>query len=251
MSEKKYIDAMNAIEISPEAKRRILAKSIQTKHDKENKIMRPRIKIATIAVAATLLMGITVFAATGIIQNWFSSSSSIPDYKALPTAEEVVKDIGYTPVLIESFENGYIFENGSILTNDLQDDSDNSVEKFKSVVFRYVKSGDEVMMSQEKYSSEMEQDGTLISSDSGYDIYFSSYTNKVVPPNYILTEEDKKAEENGEIIFSYGSDDVYLSEVQGVFWSMDEMHFSLTQIDGKLSADELVEMAEYVIAESK
>ena len=42
--------------------------------------MKSKKKIALIAVAATLVMGITVFAASGIISQWFSSSSSIPDY---------------------------------------------------------------------------------------------------------------------------------------------------------------------------
>ena len=40
------------------------------------KPMKSKKKIALIAVAATLVMGITVFAASGIISQWFSSSSS-------------------------------------------------------------------------------------------------------------------------------------------------------------------------------
>ena len=70
--------------------------------------MKSKKKIALIAVAATLVMGITVFATSGIISQWFSSSSSVPDYETLPTAEQIVKDIGYKAVTIEEFANGYI-----------------------------------------------------------------------------------------------------------------------------------------------
>ena len=100
------------------------------------KPMKSKKKIALIAVAATLVMGITVFAASGIISQWFSSSSSIPDYKTLPTAEQVVKDIGYEAVTIDEFANGYKFDNGSVVDNVLTDDNGKAVEKFKSVTFR-------------------------------------------------------------------------------------------------------------------
>ena len=91
--------------------------------EKESYIMKSKKKIALIAVAATLVMGITVFAASGIISQWFSSSSSIPDYKTLPTAEQVVKDIGYEAVTIDEFANGYKFDNGSVVDNVLTDDN--------------------------------------------------------------------------------------------------------------------------------
>ncbi len=105
--------------------------------------MKSKKKIALIAVAATLVMGITVFAASGIISQWFSSSSSVPDYKTLPTPEEVVKDIGYEAVTIDEFANGYKFDNGSVVDNVLTDDNGKAVEKFKSVTFRYLKDNEQ------------------------------------------------------------------------------------------------------------
>lgn len=69
------------------------------------------------------------------------------------------------------------------------------------------------------------------------------YTNKLVPPDYKLTDEDKKAKENGELVFSYGSDKVEIIEVQSAVWTEDGVHYLLMQMDGKLSADELADMA--------
>ena len=59
--------------------------------------------------------------------------------------------------------------------------------------------------------------------------------------------KDKKAEANGELVFSYGSSKVEIKEVQSVLWAEDGIHYCLMQIDGKLSADELAEMAKEII----
>lgn len=211
------------------------------------KPMKSKKKIALIAVAATLVMGITVFAASGIISQWFSSSSSIPDYKTLPTVEQVVKDIGYEAVTIDEFANGYKFDNGSVVDNVLTDDNGKAVEKFKSVTFRYLKDNDEVLFSQDKVNSQVETNGEVVANVDGVDVYYHSYTNKLVPPDYKMTDEDKKAEETGELVFSYGSSKVEIKEIQSVSWKKDDMSYQLLQIDGKLSADELVEMAKEVI----
>ena len=211
------------------------------------KPMKSKKKIALIAVAATLVMGITVFAASGIISLWFGSSSSIPDYKTLPTAEQVVKDIGYEAVTIDEFANGYKFDNGSVVDNVLTDDNGKAVEKFKSVTFRYLKDNDEVLFSQDKVNSQIETNGEVVANVDGVDVYYNSYTNKLVPPDYKMTDEDKKAEETGELVFSYGSSKVEIKEIQSVSWKKDDMNYQLLQIDGKLSADELVEMAKEVI----
>ena len=165
--------------------------------------------------------------------------------------EQSIKDVGYAPVLIKEFDNGYVFEDGRIVKNALMDDTNNSAEEFKSFSFQYTKAGDAVILSQAKYNSEMPQSGILISDENGTDIYFTGYTNKVVPPGYKLTEDDKKAEQDGELIFSYGSDKVSISEINSVSWMMNDMHFTLMQIDGKLSTDDLLRMANYVLAQNK
>lgn len=205
--------------------------------------MKSKKKILLVAIAAAMAVGITAFAASGIIANWYSSSSSKPEYKSLPTEQQCVKDIGYKPIIIEKFENGYVFEEGSVVRNNLTDENNKSVEKFKSVTFRYIKNGDRVSFSQEKFNSDIKSDGEVIETVDGIDIYYFHYTNKIVPPDYKMTDEDKQAEKNGELVFSYGSSKVEIKEVQSVGWKKDGMNCMLLQIDGKLSADELAQMA--------
>lgn len=228
-------------------KQNVNAKLDSAYTERKSYTMKSKKKISLIAIAATFVLGITVFAASGTVSTWFSSSSSTPDYKSLPTAKQAVKDIGYEPVLIDSFENGYTFKDGSIVKNNLADENGKSIEKFKSVSFDYEKDGDRVFFSQDKFNSEKNTDGNVIKSVDGIDIYYYSYTNKTVPADYVLTDDDKKAEENGELAFSYGSPEVKISEVQSVTWTKDGILYQLLQIDGKLSADDLSKMAEEIL----
>ena len=223
-------------------------KSVTMKLNAIKSNTRSKKKISVIAAVAVLALGTTVFAASGIISKWYSSSSSDPEYKSLPTAQQVKKDIGYDAVLISEFENGYAFKDGSIVNNDLADEDGNSVEKFKSVSFDYEKNGDTVIFSQDKFNSKIDMDGNVIKTVDGTDIYYYSYTNKIVPADYKMTDEDKKAEADGELVFSSGSSDVQISEVQSVTWVKDNIQYQLMQMDGALSRDELVEMAEEVIS---
>lgn len=238
----------DALDISiDKIKDMVNSKIVSASVERKFNTMKLKKKISLIAIAAALALGITVFAASGIVSNWYSSSSSDPEYKSLPTEQQCIEDIGYAPALIESFENGYSFDNGSVINNNLTDENDNSVEKFKSVMFRYEKDGDKVIFSQEKFNSEVKMDGEVISTFDDIDVYYFNYTNKLVPSDYKLTEEDKKAEVNGELVFSYGSSEVEIIEVQSVSWEKDGIHYQLMQINGKLSADELAEMAKEVI----
>lgn len=206
-------------------------------------------KTALIAAAAVLVLTTAAFAGSSLIASWSGGSSSIPDYKSLPTAEQCIEDIGYAPILIDTFENGYKFEDGNIVSNDLTDENGFSVEKFKSVSFNYEKDNDEVVFSQEKYNSEMESYGEVIASIDGVDIYYHSYKNKCVAGDYKMTEEDKEKQASGELVFSFGVEKDEIDTVQSVFWEKDGIHYSLMQINGLLSADELVKMAEEAIAE--
>ena len=248
MKEQELKNTMNKIKISDEMQNRILKKVKKANYRKEGHYMKSKKKISLIAIAAALVLGITAFATSGMVTTWFSSSSSDAEYKSLPSAEQVKSDIGYEPVLIDTFENGYTFKDGSVIKNNLVDESGNSVEKFKSVSFKYEKNGDRVIFSQDKFNSEQDTEGEIISTVSGTDIYYFSYTNKIVPPDYKMTDEDKKAEENGELVFSYGSSKVEISEVQSVTWRNNGIKYNLMQIDGKLSADELAGMAEEIIS---
>ena len=180
---------------------------------------------------------------------WTSSSASRAAYTSLPTSEQVTKDIGYRPVLIDAFENGYCFKKGNIMKNSFKDDNASVIEKFKSVSFDYQKNGDVVSFEQQKFNSKLISPGDIIATVNGTNLYYVHYINKVVSDDYELTEQDKKDQASGKVVFSYddSASQIEVSQVQSVNWNKDDIQYDLLQIDGKLSAGELADMAKEVI----
>lgn len=204
-------------------------------------------RISLVAAAAALSLGVTVFAAGGIRSIWFGSSSANAQYHSLPTSKQVVKDIGYDAVLINTFENGYTFKDGTIVNNELKAEDGSTVEKFKSLSLSYEKNGDKVTFSQKKSLSELTTDGTIVSTINNTDLYYHTYIYKLVPNDYVLTAEEEKAQENGSLVFGYGSSDIEVSKMQHLTWIKDGIAYQFMQSDGDLSMNELINMAKECI----
>ena len=218
--------------------------SVTPERRKRPMLKSKKLRTVLIAAIAVMALSVSAFAASGVIASWNSHSRSRPEYETLPTAEQTVKDAGYAAKLIKEFSNGYAFHEGSLVDNDFVDEGGHNVENFKSFTFTYAKDGDEVYFSQDKFDSELgEASGDVAATVDGIDVTYFSYNNKLVPPDYKLSDEEKAAEEAGELIFSYGSDEVTTQVVQCVFWQEGNIHYTFTQMDGALSAEELVAMA--------
>lgn len=254
MKEQDLKDALNQIEISDETRGRILEKSRTANYRKEDSFMKSKKKFAIIAVAATFVLSLTAFAASGIITSWNSSSSSIPEYTELPTEQQVIKDVGYAGDMVEEFSNGYAFKDGNVITNALQDDSSNTIEKFKSLSLTYSKGENDVYLSIDKYDSDMPHEGKgadVIAQSGGIDIYEHSFINKIVPENYVKSDEELAAEEKGTLTFAYdGEDHIVEMQIKSVSWTKDDIRYNLMQMDGELSIGELIDMANELIEQN-
>ena len=78
---KEKMDFCNPLDIDIQnIKRKVNTKIDSAYTERNNVIMKSKKKISLIAAAATLVLGVSVFAASGIVSEWFSSSSSTPDY---------------------------------------------------------------------------------------------------------------------------------------------------------------------------
>jgi len=200
-----------------------------------------------ITLVATMVMATTVFAA-GKIYSIYSSSSKIPTYTKIPIAEQVKNDFKFNPKLVDKFDNGYTFTDGYAVNKEGTDEKGNSVEKKKSLDFKYTKGNDKLDLYMENgMLGERSNKETVVDKCNGIDLYYTSYANKFVPADYKLTEQDKQDELSGKYVFSYGSDKVEISQVQNLDWMQDEIHYSFLAMDSNLSKDELVKMAHQVI----
>jgi len=213
--------------------------------ERTSTVMKSKRIVSIIAIAAVFACLATAFAAGGL-GGWFSGTEKV--YDVLPSEAQYIEDVGYAPILIESFENGYTYKTGQVMNNEVYNDAGDQTDTFKSAMFSYVKDGDEVIFSQDKPQSDIKPQGKVVGDVDGCKIYYHSYTNMVVPEVYELNEEEQAAEERGEVIFSYGSDEVLEYTVQSALWTEDGVQFMLMQMNGKLSADELVAMAKEAIS---
>ncbi len=63
-----------------------------------------------------------------------------------------------------------------------------------------------------------------------------------------MTEQDKKDKLSGKYVFSYGSSKEEIDQVKYLDWMQDGIYYSFLGINSDRSQDELVKMAEQVIA---
>lgn len=204
-------------------------------------------KRTMVALVAAMVVGTTVFAA-GKIVSIEAHGSNIPNYTTIPAEEKVKKDVGFNPKLVKEFDNGYIFKGGHIFEETGRDSERNPVSKAKALSFNYTKDNDTLTLNMDEGKmGEESGEEKIVDNYNGIDLCYTSYANKLVPGNYKLTEQDKKDQESGKYVFSYGSDEVKISQIQYLSWVQDGIHYSFLAVDSDLSQDELVKMVHQVI----
>lgn len=195
-----------------------------------------------IAVCLIFSMGIVAYAA--VESGWFSGRDS----EIAPTnTQQFILESGFEPIRVHSFRNGYFCVNNKVIHNQEHDPESDGVSSFKSALFEYEKDGDRIYLNQDNSLQNSDPFGNLIDTYNDIDLWFYSYTNMFVPDGYEMASIEKEAEENGELIFTYGSEKIYSAEVKSLSWRKDGINFNLMQTNGKLSAEELCDMAKEVI----
>lgn len=204
-------------------------------------------KKLVVAVAATFVLGTTAFAA-GKLFSVAGSTSTIPTYRNMPSIEQVRKDFGFEPSLVEKFENGYEFKSGHTTNNEGYDESGNSLGKSKLLDLIYKKGDAQVSIGVEDLTLVGEDtDSVLIGNYKGSDLKYTSYTNKIVPADYKMTEQDKQDEASGKYVFSVGSKEIETHEAQHIVFELDGLFYSIFAMDSELTQDDLANMAKEII----
>ena len=212
-------------------------------------IRRIRIsKVIVIAAAIVVLLGLTVFASGVLVRSRSSHSSIIPDYYTAPSQETLQNDIGISPCVVENFSNGYVFKGASIAENEDFGEDGSVFEKYKSLYCNYMRGDDGITLYIDaSIAGNQLEHSEIAEIYHGSEIKYFSYTNKLVPGNYRLTEQDKKDEESGKYVFSYGSDDIETHEVQGLGWEYGGLNYVISVMDNSITKDELIQMAKEII----
>lgn len=214
-------------------------------------------KSLIIAAAAILVIGTAAVATQGTTRVISGSSWSFPTYNEIPTAEKLQKDIGITPKIPAELSNGYAFESATKVDNKIEDIgdgfravvvNDNGEEQvFKSLSIRYANGDNNFTLHADPTGYDIEKESAETDNYNGISIRYSAFTNKFVPADYVQTEQDIKDEDEGKYIFSYGTDDIEIHEVQGVTWVQDGIKYHINAMDSPLSQEELIDIAKEII----
>ena len=238
MREKDYINVVNKIAIPKDMEIRIMKRCRESKG--KNVFARKR-RYAVIMAAAVMAVGLTSFAvAGGHIASISGGSNSFYDYRKLPTAEICLKDVGFEPILIDDLGFGYTFKGGNKVKSALNYENGNK-EKFNELSLEYSNGDDNISLYEYKkqYSADISENAELVYSDGNKEMY----KQKNVPADYELTDKDRQAIDNGEYVMGYGTDDIETVNISHVIWTDDTLAYDLLQIDGKLTKEQLIDMA--------
>ncbi len=217
--------------------------------EKEKNIMRikKRFAIPVIALVAIVALG-TGLLGTGKISSMIGSSNSLPTYTQLPTAAELSEDLDFTPTIPQAFENGYTFENGTIGTESGLDENGNTLDKHKRLDCLYKNGGEEINLTvAKKWSIPHEEDGAVVETYNGMELIYTANIYKFVPGDYEMTAQDKADEASGKYVFSFGTDEIEMEEVQGLTWIQNGLSYHLLASDSSLTQTDLVTMAKEII----
>ena len=189
-----------------------------------------------IAVAAIVCFAsVTCYAAVHFSGVESRTTIDITSYAQLEKAEEKV---GFDMKTVEAFTNGFTFVNGGTGEMYGQDENGNNVgDPYALMTLSYEKEGKTVVVTA--------QDGNPFT-DAGEELQegYSSHLYKFVPEGYELTAEDKEREMSGELIISYGTDEVLESVMEIYSWKDGDLFYSMTADNCNLGEGAMAQMAQ-------
>ena len=254
MRKNDYIKTIQDMHMPDDMRARIVHRMAQENGHKEVPISmfkHKKKRMAAAVIAATVVVGGSAFAFGGTaISRIFASSSASADYTSLPSAQQCQRDAGFTPALLQSFDNGFAFKDGVIVHNQEQNEDGQTVNKYASLEFDYQKGDETVSLMQNSGASQEEETGSCAAQKDGVSYYETTKTEKYVSDSYQMTEQDRKEEVSGQVEFNVGPSDNGVETVQyhGINWTAGGVHYNLYQMNGSLTTAQMLEMAQQITA---
>ena len=254
MRKNDYIKTIQDIHMPDDMRARIAHRMAQENGHKEVSISmfkHKKKRMAAAVIAATVVVGGSAFAFGGTaISRIFASSSASADYTSLPSAQQCQRDAGFTPALLQSFDNGFVFKDGVIVHNQEQNEDGQTVNKYASLEFDYQKGDETVSLMQNSGASQEEETGSCAAQKGGVSYYETTKTEKYVSDSYQMTEQDRMEEASGQVEFNVGQSDngVETEQYHGINWTVGGVHYTLYQMNGSLTSAQMLEMAQQITA---
>lgn len=254
MKKSDYIKTIQDIHMPEEMRERIAHRMAQENGHKEVPISmfkHKKKRMAAVVIAATVVVGGSAFAFGGTaISQIIARCSASADYTSLPSAQQCQRDAGFTPALLQSFDNGFAFKDGVIVHNQEQNEDGQTVNKYASLEFDYQKGDETVSLMQDSGAAQEKETGSCAAQKDGVSYYETTKTEKYVSDSYQMTEQDRKEEASGQVEFNVGQSDngVETEQYHGINWTVGGVHYTLYQMNGSLTSAQMLEMAQQITA---
>lgn len=216
------------------------------------------VKKTVLIAAAVALIGSMTVAAAGKLASTTARSDirdAVKDYGALA---EMEAEVGFAFPAVEEFSNGFRFV--CAIPNDQSDyDEDGNVlSSYKGVGLTYTDGAQNVSVyiNQTRLSDSQTEEAADASpvwsgEKNGISLTVTKTTFKFVPPDYEMTQEDIAAQEDGSIVFSYGSSKVEEKVSYNCIFEKDGLSYDLLGFDLTLEPEQLAEMAAELVTAGK
>lgn len=253
MRKNDYIKTMRAMHMPDDMRARIAQRMAQenTKEVSISMFKHKKKRMAATVIAATVVVGGSAFAFGGTaISQIIATCSASADYTSLPSAQQCQRDAGFTPALLQSFDNGFAFKDGVIVHNQERNEDGQTVNKYAALEFDYQKGGETVSLMQDSGAAHEKETGRCAAQKDGVSYYETTKTEKYVSDSYQMTEQDRKEEASGQVEFNVGQSDNGVETVQyhGINWTAGGVHYTLYQMNGSLTTAQMLEMAQQITA---
>lgn len=199
------------------------------------------VKKIAIVCAFCLAVSATCFATMKLSG---SVSHSTKEFTSIESVANYAEKLGFTPKYVASFDNGFTFmEGGTGETNGLDSEGNPTGKTYQTLNLTYRNDADKWV------SLNIKNGNPYVDAGQGYEEGYSSNVYKFVPPDYELTAEDIKAQEDGSMYISYGSSEVEINIMENYSWQDNGLYYSLTSADCDFGEEEMAHMAEQIMAD--
>lgn len=239
----------SSISASGELKRRIDRTILEKQEGTTMRHLSVKKLCAGVAAACLIVSCGSVFASR--VVGVTGSSSSVPEYRSYAELDMAEEKIGYQADHVEKFSNGYTFAGACIGRNNAYGETGDTIYSTQTLEITYEKPGAEqlelnIEQKIENIPETKQPDQTRTCKDTI--LRYDEYTYKFVPTDYELTEEDKINQQRENYNISVGADEVEIQRVTHVMWEENGISYDLFGYDLDLSAEDMLDMAEEVLA---
>lgn len=254
MTKDTLTDICERIEASDELKRQIDCRIERVSEKEEHYMKRISMKKVIIGVAVACLAVGTVGIAGSGMKSYIGGTSARADYTEFKDLEKAETEVGIETNAVSKFSNGFTFDGIYIGDLAIQNEAGQEEGNEKEMKIMYRKSNETIMFNARRLFDVESAEGLMneVTPDKSLQVgdtlaVFVQTTNKFVPPDYELTEEDKANMEKENYNLAYGSSEVEVNQGYHVKWIENGILYSFYGSDLSISPDEMLKMAKEVI----